>query len=343
MNVGYVAPVSISVVNGGLRTQALQTIHHVQEHGVNPTLISAWDSIDPTSLDLVHIFGASVENLGLITQIQKAGIPIVLSPIFFSNRSAGVIRTSLLIEKCLSWLGSGIRSEFTTKAQMCSLASKVLPNTLEEASLIEKGFSVNTEKITVVPNGVEKRFLKATPDLFQQTYGLSDFILFTGQAGSPRKNVHMLLEVASSFEEPIVIIGEFGVDAYGIKCKELSEKHENVTLIDPLPHDSELLASAYAACKVFVLPSQFETPGIAAMEAALAGARIVITDRGGTQDYFKEHAEYMDPDSISSLRSALQRALEKSRTDELSDHLASRFSWPETSKKTVQVYRELLI
>jgi len=43
-----------------------------------------------------------------------------------------------------------------------------------------------------------------------------------------------------------------------------------------------MLASAYAACDVFVLPSMFETPGIAALEAGLAGAKIVITKYGGT-------------------------------------------------------------
>ncbi len=35
-----------------------------------------------------------------------------------------------------------------------------------------------------------------------------------------------------------------------------------------LDHDDPLLASAYAAARVFALPSWFETPGLAALEAA---------------------------------------------------------------------------
>ena len=44
-----------------------------------------------------------------------------------------------------------------------------------------------------------------------------------------------------------------------------------------LDHHDPLLASAYAAARVFALPSWFETPGLAALEAALAGCSVAIT------------------------------------------------------------------
>ena len=50
-----------------------------------------------------------------------------------------------------------------------------------------------------------------------------------------------------------------------------------------LDHHDPLLASAYAAARVFALPSWFETPGLAALEAALAGC----SDR--------DHALRLDP------------------------------------------------
>ena len=46
------------------------------------------------------------------------------------------------------------------------------------------------------------------------------------------------------------------------------------------------LASAYAAARVFALPSWFETPGLAALEAGLAGCAVAITPYGSTRDYF---------------------------------------------------------
>lgn len=342
MKVGYLAPLSISVVNGGLRNQALQTIHHVQDLGIQPFLISPWKIIKPDSMDLVHVFGATVENIGLMKQLYQAGIPMALSPVFYSNRSAKMIRASIALNGCLSWLGSGIRTDFSDKAAICDMADKILPNTLAEAHLIENGFSISSSRITVVPNGVEERFADAQPDLFQQTYGIKDFILFAGQAGAPRKNISLLLKAATKLEHPVVIIGRFGVDAYGISCETEAKRLKNVTLIDNLAHDSEMLSSAYAAAKVFVLPSQFETPGISAMEAALAGSNIVITSRGGTQDYFEDYAEYINPDSLHSLVGALNRSFSKQTQADLKTHLLERFNWKGIAQKTVDVYREIL-
>ena len=48
---------------------------------------------------------------------------------------------------------------------------------------------------------------------------------------------------------------------------------EAVRWLGASDHDDPLLASAYAAARVFALPSWFETPGLAALEAALAGRR----------------------------------------------------------------------
>ncbi|MTI88007.1 MAG: glycosyltransferase [Balneolaceae bacterium] len=341
MKVGYIAPMSIAAVNGGLRNQALCTIGEVKKLGVNTQEITPWTSIENRPPDLVHIFGATVENIGIAKNLQALEIPFVVSPVFFSNRSASTIKLSINLELLTHFLGSGIRSDFSVKAQICQMANHVVPNTLEEASMVEKGFSVHSSAITVVPNGVEKRFAEASDDLFSKTYGVNDFILFAGDAGAPRKNVHMLLETANTFQTPIVIIGSFADNEYGQKCRKLADKADHVQLIKTLDHSSDMLASAYAAARVFVLPSYFETPGIAAMEAALAGARIVITEKGGTKEYFRDFAEYINPNSKASLAEAIQKALAKPTDHTLKNHLLQHFGWNQVAKQTVDVYKQL--
>lgn len=342
MKVGYVAPMSIAAVNGGVRTQAMFTIRHIKQFGVEPVLISPWGDDDLHRLDLVHVFGASTENEGIMEQLTTQGVPVALSPIFYSNRGASAVKTSIKAERMLSIFGSGIRSGFTVKARLCKLAGIILPNTTEEARLIEKGFSISPTKLSVVPNGVEERFAEADPALFREKYGLKDFVLFAGQAGAPRKNVVLLLEAAQQVKEPVVIIGTFGNDKYGKRCIQLAQNSANITLVETLPHDSELLASAYAACKVFVLPSQYETPGIAAMEAALAGAEIVITELGGTKDYFLKFAEYINPKSSDSLLQGIQHALVKKPSDQLKQHILEHYTWQKVAEQTAQNYKKLL-
>ncbi|MEQ9266888.1 MAG: glycosyltransferase family 4 protein [Balneolaceae bacterium] len=340
MKVGFIAPLGIAAVNGGVRTQAQQTAIHLEKLGVEVQFISTWS--DSLYVDLVHVFVAGPDTLGIIKRCTELGIKVVLSPVFFSNRSASTISTSLKVEKILSAIGSGIRSDFGIKAQACSLADKVLPNTNAEKELIHNGFGISTRKIEVVPNGVELRFAEATPDLFTDTYGIKDFVLFVGQSGAPRKNVIKLLEVAPSINSQVVIIGSFYDDEYGSRCKTLANKASNVTLIETLEHNSELLESAYATCHTFILPSLFETPGIAAMEAALTGANVVITNKGGTEDYFGNFAEYVSPSSLTSIKKGLNKSLAKGKQSSLAAHIKDSFSWEVVASKTLAVYKGLV-
>lgn len=342
MKVGYVAPMSIAAVNGGIRTQATFTIKHIKNHGVQPVLLSPWDDIGLQKLDLVHVFGASIENTGIINQLHALKIPFVLSPVFYSTRSASIIKRAIKIEKIGAIVGKGIRSDFSIKADLCHKADKILPNTTEELKLIEMGFSIPSKKLSVVPNGVENRFANASPDLFIEKYGLQDFILFTGQAGAERKNVLKLIEAASDIETPLVIIGSFYEDEYGKECISKANKSTNAILVDTLEHESDLLASAYAACKVFVLPSLYETPGIAALEAALTGANIVITKHGGTKDYFETYAEYIDPNSASSIRESLKNALDKPKSVHLKKHILNSFTWKNVAEQTFEQYKNVV-
>ncbi len=103
-----------------------------------------------------------------------------------------------------------------------------------------------------------------------------------------------------------------------------------------------LLASAYSACDVFVLPSEYETPGIAAMEAALAGAKIVITPFGGTRDYFGDDVIYIDPTSAEDIARGIRAALGREKDTTLRERFRKEFVWDKVGEKTKQVYEHVL-
>ncbi|GAB5408757.1 MAG: glycosyltransferase [Balneolaceae bacterium] len=338
MKVGFIAPLEITAVNGGVRTQALQTAKELSRLGIEIEFISPWQqSFD---VDLVHIFVAGPSTIGIINRCSELGIKTVLSPIFFSNRTATTIAASIAAEKMISKFGSGIRSDFGIKAEACKLADLILPNTSAEAELIIKGLGINSSKINIVPNGVESRFADTNADLFIDEFKIKDFVLFVGQSGAPRKNVIKLIEAAPKIDSEIVIIGSLYDDEYGKRCKNLATKSSNLTLIETFEHDSELLSSAYAACHTFVLPSFFETPGIAAMEAALAGANIAITERGGTKDYFKEWVEYVNPESTESVIEAVNQSLMKQKNSELKTHILNSYTWDKVAERTLEKYQK---
>ncbi|GIV09326.1 MAG: hypothetical protein KatS3mg019_1417 [Fimbriimonadales bacterium] len=109
-----------------------------------------------------------------------------------------------------------------------------------------------------------------------------------------------------------------------------------------LPHDGPLLASAYAACRVFALPSMLETPGLAALEAAVAGARVVVPPYGGALEYFQGFALYPNPRSVRAIRAAILTAWNAPHDAETQrQFILSRYSWNVVAQQTVQAYRQV--
>jgi glycosyltransferase involved in cell wall biosynthesis len=185
---------------------------------------------------------------------------------------------------------------------------------------------------------VDERFYTADPTPFVRKFGMTDFILNVGHTGHVRKNVLSLIRALAGIDRPAVIIGRFIAGPYGELCRVEAGKNKNILLIDGLENSSEMLASAYAACDTFVLPSQFETPGIAALEAGLAGAKVVITPHGGTKEYFGSMAQYVNPASVDSIRAGIERALAAPKTTALREHIRKNFLWQKVAEKTAAEY-----
>ena len=330
------------LLKGGPRTQIFQTKLALEKLGVQVSFFNAWEDAPLKSFDFVHLFGANIGSYHIAMEIHKLGVPMVVSPIFFSRHSAPLVRVSLSVEKVLRAAARGTWMDFGLVRDICNWSRAVLPNTTHEKLLLENGIGITGDKLHVVPNGVEERFYHANPELFINTYGAKDFILNVGHIGMERKNVFRLIQALQKINAPAFIIGRIEDTAEGRKCVQEAKSSPNITILDSLPHDSELLASAYAACDVFALPSQFETPGIAALEAGLAGAKIVITKNGGTQEYFGEDAEYVEPTSWELIHHGITTALNKKKNPDLREQIRKNFLWETVGGKTLQAYRAVI-
>jgi glycosyltransferase involved in cell wall biosynthesis len=341
MKVLILAYQATKVLGGGLLSQVESTTGALRDQGVDVEFFKQWEDADLKKYDLCHIFGANIGTYHAAAMLHRHGIATVVSPIFFTQRSSRIIRMTVRMNRLLQCLARGIWTDYGLASDICRWASCVLPNTTDEAKLVTDGLGIPGEKVEVVPNGVEERFYDADPTLFREKHGLEDFILSVGFIGMERKNSLRLLKAMRDIGRPCVLIGSIWEGSYADECLKASREVRNLTILDPLPPSSELLASAYAACDVFVLPSLYETPGIAALEAGLAGARIVITPYGGTKDYFGDLVEYVDPKSESSIRDGIMKALKKEKGDELRQRIHSEYTWEHVARKTLAVYRDI--
>jgi glycosyltransferase involved in cell wall biosynthesis len=342
MKVCLTAPQTVSMVSGGPKTQMHQTAKFLPDHGIEVKLFDQWESLEQKDYDFVHLFGASYINHDLALRFSQFKIPYIVSPIFYTLHHPLFIRFSIKLEKMAKNIFKGIWTDYGIISTVCHHSSGVLPNTEAETLLIKKGFKIQKKKIHTIPNGVEPRFSKADPSLFINKYGIKEFILNVGHIGSLRKNILNLVKALTKINHPAVIIGKIHQNSYSNRILKEASTNKNILIIEGIEHDSKLLESAYAACDVFTLPSYFETPGIAALEAALAGAKIVITPNGGTKEYFKDDAIYVNHASINSIRRGIEQALNQKKNNKLKDRILEEYNWQKITEKTVSAYQSLL-
>lgn len=333
---------SAMLLKGGPRTQIFQTKRALEKLDVEVMLFESWQDINPDKFDLIHVFGANIGTYHFVREIHKLGIPFVVSPIIYTRRSSLVVRSVVVADSFVRKVANGAWTDYGLESEICSWATAIFPNTHREALLVEQGLGISPDRIMVIPNGVEERFYDGDPALFKQQHGMENFILNVGHIGPKRKNVLALIRALEHIDHPAVLIGRIEQNEYGNACLQRAKSNPRLLVLDHLPNDSGMLASAYAASNVFVLPSQFETPGIAALEAAIAGSKIVITKYGGTEEYFGSYAEYVEPDSVEEIYHSIQASLQKEKNNNLREHIRNNFTWDIVGEKTLTAYKACL-
>jgi glycosyltransferase involved in cell wall biosynthesis len=325
---------------GGGENQLVQTGRHLEAIGIPVRLFSPWtDRVEMGRL--LHLFGMSREGLELARVAKARGVPVVLSPIFWYEPRAIAALERDPLRKLASLGAWGLRRLVSNtpswRRKLLAVADQILPNSRSEAAQLIRFFGVREQRIQIVPNGVMPSFDGASAEPFLARNGLAPFVLFVGRI-EPRKNPLGLIQAIRRIGLPLVVIGTAppGHQSYEDDCRRAGG--DRVTWLGHLDHHDPLLASAYAAARVFALPSWFETPGLAALEAALAGCSVVITPYGSTRDYFGELVEYARPDRPAEIERAVVRSWEDGPDPRLDRLIAREFVWPKVAQITAEVY-----
>lgn len=343
MKICFATYPAVALTGGGPFIKIMEVKRNLELLGHQVDFFDMWNTEQKLAeYDIVHLVGANFAVFGLARTLKEKKINYVVEPVFFSNHSYKFLKNLNSLEKLTRKIARGIWFDYGIIKDICNWSELILPNTDSEAGILSKGLSIPITKFNVIHNGVSDKFLSGDPDIFQKKYGINNFILSVGHFGFKRKNGLSLVRALKQINHPSVIIGN--IDDVGEGKEILSEikKNQNIILVNALENDNPLLASAYAACDTFVLPSQFETPGIAALEAGLAGAKIVITPFGGTKEYFIDMAEYPDINSIGSIKSTIEKSLNKPKDEKLKNHIKKNFLWNKIAGDTAEAYTRVV-
>ncbi|HXF56418.1 MAG TPA: glycosyltransferase family 1 protein [Actinomycetota bacterium] len=173
------------------------------------------------------------------------------------------------------------------------------------------------------------------------------YVLFVGTL-EPRKNLVRLVQayrrVAAGVPHALVLAGPMGWRPRPLLQAVAEEGPGRVVLTGRLPE--EALDALYRGADAFVYPSLYEGFGLPVLEAMARGIPCVVSAASSLPEVAGEAALLVDPRSTADLAGAIERVLTDGalaeRLREAGRAWAGRFSWDETARRTLKVYRSLL-
>ena len=306
-----------------------------------------WDgSQNPAEFDLIHFYGLS--RPATLLPLLHSKVPIVVSSIYvdYTKADRETSRIRAFIQKglgqhaldYLKLLGRAQqgREEWPNKdyllegqkgsiQKILDRADHLITASEAEFEIITKEFNyegahsvvrVGTEHLPPLSRSNEKRDVLCVARI------------------EPLKNQLRLIEAQEGCEWKLHLTGDAAPahQAYLDLCKSqagpkvLFHAHRN----------QEECASMFNNAKVHVLPSLYETTGLASLEALHYGCQIVVNDSKISRELFAGHAYFANVENPLSLQEMILKALKKN--EDHSAWLHENFSWTQAAQDIQGIY-----
>lgn len=251
--------------------------------------------------------------------------------------------------------------------EVLKAADKIIAATTAEYAQLLWLYQADVNKIMIIPPGVDVgRFYPIPSDEAKEYIGVPPcgrMLLFVGRI-EPLKGLDVLIEAISIMQQNevlkenpfcLAIIGgdaEESAEHENIeisRIKALSEKYglsDMVTFLGKKNQDS--LPYYYSAAEAVVVPSQYESFGMVALEAMACGTPVVASQIGGlaylVQDGVTGFTVPVDDplELADKLTSIIQDPNLRDRMGKQAVKVAQDYAWEKIASKLLVVYEELL-
>lgn len=202
-------------------------------------------------------------------------------------------------------------------------------------------YKMDESKITVIPLGVGKEFVKKSPieiDYLYDKFNIprnKKILLYVGNL-LPHKNLNKLLEGFSQMHGRencrLVLVGK----AFDGRSKATCEKElgiEEFTIHAGMVSQEDLV-NFYNLADLFVLPSLYEGFGLPVLESLACGTPVVCSNTSSLPEVGGKVAKYFDPEDASSIARALENSIDdKGKHDDEIAEWVSLFTWEACAQK----------
>ena len=327
--------------------------HYLLYPGMRTAVLSA-----PTDVVHAHSYGYYQTNLlPLVRKLRR--LPTVLTAHFHPLWS--------------TWGGArrrGLRRIYdsTLGRMVLNDVDIVIAHTRYEVELMRQaGLDTAGDRVRIVPAGVDLARFGSVPDggPFRRAFSIPQkeaIVLFSGRL-AVNKGLHVLVEAAPAIlrhfpDTRFVLVGqdmgmrealERKLDKLGLRDRFLFTGHIE---------DDALFRSAYGACSVLVLPSEYEAFGLVLLEAMASGKPCVAASTGGMPEVLGAPSpprglhkascgflvDYEQPGQLAEAISALlaDEGLRTAMGEEGRKRVLKEFNWDSVTGRLLEIYNELL-
>lgn len=321
--------VIVSNKSNGIRSQAESWAKILGRLGHQVDLVNNWGDYDWSVYDAIHFFGAGEWVCNVAQSLSSKNQNLFFSPIIDYSPN-NVWRDMLQYIKG--------RTKHTRFFKQCQSMKKVLARSEAEKELFCKGYGISEEKVAIVPLSFTEKY-ESIPFVNDKR---ENICLHISSLSQPRKNVLRLIEAANKYNFELILAGNPGTD---VERKELEKTIGDNPKIQILGYISEEeKVSLYQRAKVFALPSVCEGVGIVALDAALFGCDIVITNIPGPKEYYKSCCIEVNPYDVDSIGKGIMQFLggEKSYQPQLMKMVREKYSPVNIANELDTVYTNIV-
>jgi glycosyltransferase involved in cell wall biosynthesis len=214
---------------------------------------------------------------------------------------------------------------------------------LTKRDLVEL-YGVSEEKVVVTPPGVDPVFRPDGPSPDGLSPDGEPYALFVSALQARKDPVAAIEAVALLGDDAprLVLVGpdkggradaERAVERAGLRDRVQFRGHVSV----------EELAGLYRGAACLVFPSRYEGFGLPVLEAMASGTPVVTTTAGALPEAAGDAAILVPERNPVELAGGIERALaDRERLSAAGLARAAGFTWGETARRTLAVYRELV-
>jgi glycosyltransferase involved in cell wall biosynthesis len=225
---------------------------------------------------------------------------------------------------------------------------------------LSRVFDVPEEKIEVVYNALDERFLREPmhdgADRILERHAVTDpFVLYAGNI-KPQKNLPRLIEAfavtkADLRDHPVysnlklLLIGDSAEEHSDLRRAVLrSRVQADVRFLGFVPHS--VLRVFYSRASAFLFPSLYEGFGLPPLEAMAHGAPVLTSSVSSLPEVFSQAALLVNPENIFEIARGIRQILTEDVLRETlvrrGYELVRKYSWERSAAQVREVYQSVV-